>query len=150
MKRLLKSFFLALLFVSVCGAQQSFRYRCPKVGRVLPSSCLEGMKIANSRQQLNSVQRHQLVYLLAKSFVVSIVKYQQDYPIGEGSPISRLIIANFPETGSLVKEGGIWLRDLFYFFRSQSQYKPDVEKSVRELPLTQRRRFAREHAAQRQ
>ena len=133
---------LSILFLnSVALAQESFKYNCPRGDAVLPASCLEGMKVANVNRQLNSLQRHQLAYLFAKSYVVSIVRYQQDYYVNPKAPILRLMIVNFSEFKDPLKEGGIWLQDLFDFFRSQSLYKRDVEKSLRGLSAKQRKKL---------
>ena len=131
---------LIILFVATAAAaQQSLRYSCPKGDAVIPASCLDDMKVVH--RPLNAAERHQLAYLFAKSYVVSIVKYQQDYYINPDAPISRLMVANFPEFKDTHKEGGIWLRDLFNFFRSQSLYKQDVEKSLRGLSAKQRKKI---------
>ncbi len=130
---------LIILFMASAGvAQQSLRYRCPKGGAVIPASCLDDMKVVH--RQLTAAERHQLAYLFAKSYVVSIVKYQQDYYINPDAPISRLLVTNFPEFKDTHKEGGLWLRDLFNFFRSQLLYKQDVEKSLLGLSAKQRKK----------
>jgi hypothetical protein len=113
MRILLTIFILA----NTALAQNSFRYNCPKGDAVLPASCLEDMQIANVNRQLSLSERHQLAYLFAKSYVVSIVKYEQDYYVNHEAPISRLLIANFPDFKIKPTEGGIWLRDVFHFFR---------------------------------
>jgi hypothetical protein len=51
------------------------------------------------------------------------------------------MMANFPEFKDPLREGGIWLGDLFNFFRSQSLYKRDVEKSLRGLSAKHRKKF---------
>ena len=131
---------LTILLVASAGvAQQPLRYRCPEGDAVIPASCLDAMKVVD--RQLNAAERHQLAYLFAKSYVVSIVKYEQDYYINPDAPISRLLVANFPEFKETHKEGGIWLRDLFNFFRSQSLYKRDVERSLGALSATQRKKL---------
>lgn len=124
-----------------CHRLESFRYDCPRGDAVLPASCLEDMKVADLNRQLNSLQRHQLAYLFAKSYVVSIVRYQQDYYVNPQAPILQLMKANFPEFKDPIQEGGIWLQDLFNFFRSQSVYKRDVEESLLGLSAKQRKRF---------
>ena len=101
-------------------------------------------RLANVDRQLNVAERHQLAYLFAKSYVVSKVKYGQDYYINPDAPISRLMLANFSDFKDTQKEGGIWLRDLFNFFRSQTLYKSDVERSMRGLSTKQRARLMRE------
>jgi hypothetical protein len=130
-----------LLLANSALAQESFRYRCPKGDAIIPASCLETIKVADVNRQLNSTERHQLAYLVAKSYVVSIVKYEQDYYINPEAPISRLLVANFPDFKDTRKEGGLWLRDLFNFFRSQTLYKRDVEQSLRGLSVKQRQRL---------
>jgi hypothetical protein len=131
---------LTIFFVaSSTVAQESFKYRCPKGDAVIPASCLEGLQIANVNRQLNATERHQLAYLFAKSYVVSKIKYEQDYYISPDAPISRLMVANFPDFKDTHKEGGLWLGDLFKFFRSQQLYKRDVEKSLRGLSSKQRK-----------
>jgi hypothetical protein len=132
---------LTILFLaSAVVAQESFKYRCPKGDAVLPASCLEDMNVANVNRHLNERERHQLAYLFAKSYVVSIVKYRQDYYVNPNAPISRLMKSNFPEFKDPLREGGIWLQDLFNFFRSQSLYKPDADKSLRGLSTKQRKK----------
>jgi hypothetical protein len=121
--------------------QESFNYRCPKGDASLPASCLEDMKVINVNRQLNSAQRHQLAYLFAKSYVVSTEQYHQDYYVDPNAPILRLMMANFPEFKDPLREGGIWLQDLFNFFKSQSRYRSDVEKSLRGLSVKQRKKF---------
>jgi|GEM_PF-3083037 hypothetical protein len=130
---------LILLATSV-AAQQSRQYRCPQGDAQIPASCLELIKVRGANRPLNSAERHQLAYLFAKSYVVSIVKYKQDYYINSDAPISRLMVANFPDFRETRKEGGLSLRDLFNFFRAQSLYRPDVEKSLRRLSVKQRDR----------
>jgi hypothetical protein len=98
------------------------------------------MKVANDHRQLQATERHQLAYLFAKSYVVSVPKYEQDYSVNPDAPMSRLLIVNFPDFKDTHKEGGIWLRDVFNFFRSQSLYEGDVEKSLRGLSANQRQR----------
>ena len=133
--------FTILFLANAAVAQESFRYRCPRRDAVIPASCLDDMKVANAHRQLSAAERHQLAYLFAKSYVVSIVRYQQDYYINPNAPISRLMLASFPEFKDPLREGGIWLQDLFNFFRSQSLYKRDVEKSLRGLSVRQRKKF---------
>ena len=139
MRILLTIFFLA----NAALAQDSFRYNCPKGDAVLPASCLEDMRIANVNRQLSSSERHQLAYLFAKSYVVSIVKYEQDYNVDHEAPISKLLLVNFPNFKSKLKEGGVWLRDVFHFFRSDPLHKADAEKSLRGLSAKQRQRVLR-------
>jgi len=135
---MLRIVLIILFMVSTGVAQQSLRYVCPKGDAVIPASCLDDMKVVH--RQLNAAERHQLAYLFATSYVVSIVKYQQDYYINRDAPISRLLVTNFPEFKDTHKEGGLWLRDLFNFFRSQLLYKQDVEKSLRGLSAKQRKK----------
>jgi hypothetical protein len=101
------------------------------------------MKVDVSRS-LSIKERHQLAYLFSKSYVVSKAKYGQDYYVDPAAPISMLLTATFPELVKLrSSEGGIWLRDVFNFFKSQSEYRVDVERALRELPLKVRRQFPR-------
>ena len=137
---MLRTVLIILFVASAAVAQQSLRYSCPKGDAVIPASCLELIKIRDVNRTLNAAERHQLAYLFAKSYVVSIVKYEQDYYINPDAPISRLMIANFPDFKETRKEGGLWLRDLFNFFRSQPLYTSDVERSMRALSAKQRKR----------
>jgi hypothetical protein len=140
----LKGLLLSLVFLSAASAQNSLRYRCPKGNAMIPASCLEDMKVDDVSRSLSIKERHQLAYLFAKSHLVSIVKYKQDYYVDPDAPISRLLTTNFPELVKLRSaEGGIWLRPVFNFFRSRSEYKVDVERALRELPAKKRRQFAR-------
>ena len=140
---MLKVLLLSLVFFSAAAAQDSLRYRCPKGDAVLPASCLQDMKV-NASRSLSAKERHQLAYLFAKSYVVSKAKYGQDYYVNPDAPISLLLTETFPELAKLrSSEGGIWLGDVFDFFRSRSEHKIDVERALRELPRKQRRRFAR-------
>jgi len=134
--------FLVIL-VDGASARDSLRYRCPRGDAVIPASCLEDMKVSDVSRSLSAKERHQLAYLFAKSYVVSKVKYGQDYYVNHDAPISLLLTATFPELVKLRREGGIWLRDVFYFFRSRSEYRVDVERAVRELPASKRRQFGR-------
>jgi len=130
-----------LILVDGASAQDSLSYRCPRGDAVIPASCLEDMKVSDVSRSLRAKERHQLAYLFAKSYVVSKVKYGQDYYVNHDAPISLLLTATFPELVKLRREGGIWLRDVFYFFRSRSEYRVDVERAVRELPASKRRQF---------
>jgi hypothetical protein len=140
---------LKVLLISVsllagnAAAQDSLRYRCPRGNAVLPASCLEEMKVLAVNRRLSPKERHQLAYLFAKSYIVSKVKYHQDYPLSPTASVTRLLRASFPEAGHLEKEGGLWLGDIFNFFRAQRQYQRDVARAVHELPRKQRRQFAR-------
>ena len=140
LKVLLASIFL---LASDGAAQDALRYRCPRGEAVLPAACLEELKVLDVNRALSPLERHQLAYLFGKSYIMSKVKYKQDYPLNPTAPVSRLLRANFPEASKLETEGGIWLGDLFNFFRSQRQYQRDIERAVHELPRKQQRQFAR-------
>jgi hypothetical protein len=101
------------------------------------------MQIDASRS-LGVKERHQLAYLFSKPYVVSKAKYGQDYYVNPDAPISLLLTATFPELAKLrSSEGGIWLRDVFVFFKSRSEYRVDVDRALRELPPKVRRQFGR-------
>lgn len=136
---MLRIAFTIFVLASSTVAQESFKYRCPIGDAVLPASCLELLKVGNVDRQLNTTERHQLAYLFAKAYVVSKLKYEQDYNLDPDAPISRLTVANFPSLKDTRREGGLWLGDLFRFFRSQPLYKREVEKSLRGLSLKQRK-----------
>ena len=140
---MLRALIIIAALASAASAQDSFLYRCPKGDAVLPASCLEAMRVHDAKRDLSSQERHQLAYLFAKSYLVSIVKYRQDYAVNPAAPICRLLVANFHEAGKLATEGGIWLGSTFDFFRAQPAYRKDVERALRELPVKQRRQFAR-------
>jgi hypothetical protein len=141
MKLILRASLTILSLAVGAIAQESFKYRCPKGDAILPASCLENMKVANVNRQLNSAERHQLAYLFAKSYVVSTVRYHQDYYVNPNAPILWLMMTNFPEFKDPLREGGIWLQDIFNFFKSQSRYRMDVEKSISGLSAKQRKKF---------
>jgi hypothetical protein len=140
---MIKNMLIALLLVgNATPAQDSFVYRCPKGDAHLPVSCLERMKVQNVNKDLTPKQHHQLAYLFIKSYVVSKVKYNQDYPVDPTSPIAKLLITNFPEAGKIEKEGGLWLRDIFNIFRSKPEYQVDVQRAMKNLTVKQRKQIA--------
>jgi hypothetical protein len=139
---MIKNILVALtLLAGATSAQDNLVYRCPKGGATLPASCLEDMKVRDVNRSLNSRQRHQLAYLFIKSYVVSIVKYKQDYPVDPNAPVCKLLIANFPEVGQVKREGGVWPGDVFRSFTSKAEYQADVKRALNKLTIRQRRQF---------
>jgi len=134
---MIKNILIILFLVSnATPAQDSFVYRCPKGGVRVPASCLERMRVHNVNRNLALKQRHQLAYLFIKAYVVSKVKYKQDYPVDPTTPIAKLLITNFPEAGKVEREGGIWLRDIFNIFRGKPEYQVEVQRAMHKLTIT--------------
>lgn len=112
-----------ILFSLQCFAQNDFKYKCPNEHSLLPSGCLESMRVANPNRHLQKKERRQLIQLFIKAHVTNRKKYNQDYLLDPKAPIYQLLKANYPAIGKYEGEGGIFIGNIYKYLKTTPEYK---------------------------
>jgi hypothetical protein len=123
---------LSLLFAYQVSAQESFRF--PANPKGMPVDSLANMKVKDPSRRLSEMEKHDLCRMFVKAYVICVRKHRQDYLLPSGTPIYRLLVANFPEVAAREGEGGsmIFLGAITHFFNALPAYRGDVDQVLRE------------------
>jgi hypothetical protein len=125
---------LLAVFLSASAARGQETFRLPQNLKGFAVEYLEKMKVSDISRQLTESEKHDLSRLFVKAFVISIRRHGQDYTLRTGTPIYRLLVANFPSVSSREGEGGaiIFLGAITSFFNALPEYRGDVVRVLRE------------------
>src|SRR5688572_2874999 len=109
-----------ILLLVVVPAQAQETYRLPS-GK-MPITYLNELAVGDTSRQLSESERRGLVRLLVQSYIVSIRKYNQGYPLAVDVPVYKLLKTNFPDIAKHEGEGVVMLSAITEFVYRIPEY----------------------------